>query len=258
MIEKMKSIVTGYNGFIGSALTAQLILNGHDVILTEDNKDLPERGHFDYFFYFGSPSSNILYNDNPHKAIKETIENFIYICQYCKEKHIKLIFPSSATIYNCNNNYAHTKAALEHIVEAFGIDHLALRIFAGYGVGEEHKKDYASVIYQWCKGMLKGESPVIFGDGKQTRDFVYIDDIVSTIIKNIDKSGVIDIGTGVNTSFTQIVEIINSFLDSPVAPKYVYSAKPKNYVESTICVRPLSRSVSIEKGIEKIIKKMRQ
>src|SRR5690606_1754530 len=105
-----------------------------------------------------------------------------------------------------------TKHVLEEIAISYGIPFVAFRIFSAYGPGEGHKKDYASIAYQWCKDMKQGKSPVIFGDGSQTRDFVYIDDVVDCIMDNLDTQGVLDIGTGISTSFTDIFNLINQKL----------------------------------------------
>lgn len=239
----MLSLITGNSGFIGRALELKTNLYPVDI------NALP-RVHAKYFFHFASPSSQILFNED-YRCISETVIDFIRVVEYCKKRHIKLIFPSSATIYNNQNSYSHTKLALEEIAKAYQIDYLALRIFAGYGLGEEHKKDYASVIYQWIKQMKKGERPVIFGDGKQTRDFVYITDIVDNIVNNLDKSGVIDIGTGINTSFNEIVKIINKELNTNIKPKYI--GKPVNYINETICKNPIKNPINIKDGIKNII-----
>lgn len=244
----MRLLITGSSGFIGYSLVRRLHKLGKEGFGVEvDN--LPERGHFDYFFHFGSPSSQILFNEDD-SCIKDTVEDFIKVVEYCKKKHIKLIFPSSATIYDNNNSYAHTKSALEEIVKAYNIPYLALRIFAGYGQGEEHKKDYASVVYQWVKMMKRGESPTIYGDGEQSRDFVYIDDIVENIVGNLETIGFLDIGTGRNTTFNRLVEIINKELNTKIKP--IYIGKPKNYIKETICERPLRKFITIEEGVKKL------
>lgn len=236
-------LITGHTGFIGSALSRKLSLTPVSV----DN--LP-RVHADYFFHFGSPSSQILFTEND-QCIRETIEDFIKVVEYCKRRHMKLIFPSSSTVYENTNSYAHTKSAMEEIVQAYDVPYLALRIFAGYGPGEGHKKHYASVIYQWVRQMMAGERPVIFGDGSQSRDFVYIDDIVQTIIDNLDNEGVIDIGTGVSTSFNYVIVVINSVLETNIRPVYV--EKPKNYLEEIVCKKPLSNFTPITDGVRLII-----
>lgn len=235
-------IITGHLGFIGSQLTKHL----NCVPVSVD--DLP-RGRINYFFHFGSPSSQILFSEDK-RCISETIEDFLKVAEYCKRKHVKLIFPSSSCVYENVNAYAHTKSALEEIAQAYDLDYLALRIFAGYGPGEAHKKHYSSVIYQWISELKMGLTPVIYGDGKQERDFVYIDDIISTIKNNLNTSGPLDIGTGVNTSFNDLFEIITTSLKVDVKPVYV--GKPKNYISSLTCYSPLEDFISVSEGVDRI------
>ena len=70
---------------------------------------------------------------------------------------------------------------------------------------------------------MKGKSPEIWGDGEQTRDLVYIDDVVKMIIKSaeIDYSGILNIGTGRSISFKDIVEKIKKILNSKVDPVFI-------------------------------------
>jgi len=240
-----KVTITGRNGFIGGALSKKLESRGVEVF-PYLRKDV------DCVFLFGSPSSNILYNEDLSGCIQETLTSFLHAIEFCKQNNIKLVYPSSATVYQKANNYAHTKAALEEIQSAYGTDVLGLRIAAGYGPTEAHKGDYASVVYQFCQLIKNDESPVIFGDGKQTRDFVFIDDIVDTILLSLDKKGQIDIRTGIETSMNRLVEIINQKLNKNISPTYVKI--PNNYVTSTIGGAPIETFVSIEQGIERILK----
>lgn len=209
----MAAIITGRNGFIGSELA---------------KRDLP-----DGIYCFGSPSSNILFEEDVSLCMRETIDGFISMLDRCKRTGEYLVYPSSATVINKNTSYARCKAILEELHLTYGIPALGLRIAAGYGPGEAHKGNYASVVYQWCQQMKKGERPVIFGDGTQTRDFIYIDDIVDNIeiLANKHATGIVDIGTGINTSFNEVVAIINKILGTKIKPVYV--PKPNQYVEST-------------------------
>jgi UDP-glucose 4-epimerase len=236
--------ILGSHGFIGNALVKQLKKQG-EIVYPYPRKDVK------YLFFFGSPSSNILFDQNIDYCFEETINSFLNVIQFCRDNHIKLVYPSSATIYNKNTSYARCKAILEEIHLAYGGDVLALRIFAGYGVGEAHKGEYASVVYQFCQQMKKGERPVIYGDGTQTRDFVYIDDIVDTIISTKDVTGILDVGTGLNSSFNEVVHLINLYLGTDIEPKYV--KKPIQYVEETKCSNPIDWKIGIEDGIKRII-----
>lgn len=224
----MKASITGINGFIGGALNRRLLELGWETFSYI-------RPDVDYVFLFGSPSSNILFDRNLDRCMSQTIDGFLDAIRYCRDLDIKLVYPSSATVHNKNTTYARCKAALEEIQLAYNTDVLGLRIYAGYGVGEGHKKDYASIIYQFCQQMKNGEQPIIYGDGSQTRDFIYIDDIISYIVQLIyDESkpkGIIDVGSGHDTSFNEIVNLINIELGTKIKP--IYIDKPSRYVADT-------------------------
>lgn len=229
----------GRNGFIGGALAKKLEFN-----------TLPDRDSKRIFF-FSSPSSVMLFDKNIGYCIRETIGQFISLLDLVKETGAYLIYPSSATVNNKNNSYARCKSAIEELHLAYGVKALGLRISAGYGIGEEHKGEYASVIYQWLKMMMKGERPVIWGDGTQTRDFIYIDDIVDNIIElaNKETTGIVEIGTGVNTSFNEVIRIINKVLGKNIEP--IYIGKPKQYIQDTP-VKAVPCKISLEEGIKRI------
>lgn len=235
----MKVGITGSSGFIGSKLASYFPVYFHS-----PQKDLT------MLYHFGSPSSEILFKEDMDWCFSETINSFLHMVRFCRDNNIKLIYPSSGTVYNKATSYARCKACLEEIHQAYGGNILGFRIFAGYGPGEGHKKDYASVVYQFCTMMKYGHPPLIYGDGNQTRDFVYIDDIVDTIIENSDKTGIIDIGTGINTSFNNLVKTINKVLGTNIEPIYV--TKPTDYISETSCTKPIKSSVSLEEGIRRI------
>ena len=112
---------------------------------------------------------------------------------------------------------------------------MGLRIFAGFGPGEEHKGDYASVVTIFLNCMLKNERPVIFGDGTQNRDFVYIDDVVDSIVSSAEKpisNTIVNVGTGRNLKFNDVVHIINDLLGKKIEPVYV--PKPEKYFDYTL------------------------
>lgn len=230
----------GRNGFIGRELAKRI-----GKFETTPNKNS------NIIYYFGSPSSVILFNKNIDYCFRETIGTFLELASLCKDNNIYLVYPSSATVNNKNNSYSRCKACLEEIHLAYGLNALGLRIAAAYGVGEGHKGEYSSIIYQWCKKMKNGERPVIWGDGTQTRDFIYIDDVIDNIMELVEKraTGIYEIGSGINTSFNEIVKIINRVLGTNIEPVYV--DKPTDYIQDTP-VKPVNCRVSLEEGIKKI------
>lgn len=210
-------------------------------------KDLPAGVYF-----FQSVSSIVMFDKELGYCMRETINDFINVLEYCKKHGTYLVYPSSATIYNKNTSYARCKAIVEELAMAYDIPSLGLRIAAGYGPGEAHKGEAQSVVYQWTHQMMRGERPVIFGDGTQTRDFIYEDDIADYIADCaiLGQTGIVDVGTGINTSFNDVVATINKVLGTSIEPIYV--PKPKNYVPETR-VKAVPFNYSLEDGIRKII-----
>ena len=231
----------GRNGFLGSEIAKKL--RHFDTIPNKFSNRI---------FFFGSPSSVILFNKNLDYCFRETINSFLEVCSLAKSNNIYLVYPSSATVNNKNNSYARCKAALEEIAQGYGIKSLGLRISASYGPGEGHKGEYASIVYQWCKQIKQGKQPIIWGDGTQTRDFIYIDDVIDNLMELADKKveGIYEIGTGINTSLNEVVATINKVLGTEIKPKYI--PKPDSYIQETP-VKSVPCKVSLEEGIRRII-----
>jgi nucleoside-diphosphate-sugar epimerase len=116
--------------------------------------------------------------------------------------------------------------------------------------------------------MTNGQSPIIYGDGTQTRDFTFVDDVVQANIlalKSEDMEfGIYNIGTGIETSFSKIVDIINQHLGTDIKATYVDNPI-KNYVQKTKADISLAKSelgyepkCSLDDGILTLIKKSGQ
>ena len=139
---------------------------------------------------------------------------------------------SEKTIPNPDSPYAVSKIASEHYVftigALYGIETVALRIFNTYGPGQFVPASHAPVIPQFLKQALGGGSLIVFGDGNQTRDFVYIDDVAGALAAAATASDVdrriINVGSGQEVSINQLVEKVaratgrdvNSLYSQPV------------------------------------------
>lgn len=225
--------ILGRHGFIGRELRKRELPSG--------------------IYYFGSPSSNILFDEDLDGCLRETIDGFLTLLARCRRTGEYLVYASSATVFNKNTSYARCKAILEELHFAYGenVQALGLQIAAGYGPGEAHKGRYASVIYQWCKQMAIGERPVVYGNGSQTRDFIYIDDVADTIARLAHEhlTGLVPVGTGINTSFLEIIALINETLGTHLEPRFV--GRPAQYVNETR-VAPVPCRVSLAEGIRRV------
>jgi len=115
-----------------------------------------------------------------------------------------------------NSPYAVSKIAAEYYVATLGslynIETVALRIFNAYGPGQELPPSYPPVIPQLLRQALSGGSLVIFGDGSQTRDFVYVDDVVDALVAAATATAVnravINIGCGKGLAIDEVAACI--------------------------------------------------
>ncbi len=109
-----------------------------------------------------------------------------------------------------------------------------LRYFNVYGNREFYKGKTASMILQLGLQMLKGNKPRIFKYGEQSRDFVFIDDVVQANIKSVGKpSGVYNVGSGVARTFNDIINILAKNLALPSEPEYFDN--PYTFYQNNTC-----------------------
>lgn len=283
-------LVTGATGFIGRHLIDRLGMDKCIAIDNFSNSEPDKLGYVKYYdislsgfvrefkdlpinliLHFGAPCSVIQYNWKPVATFRNTLDGFWNIMKLAEETGAKLVYPSSGSVYGLaypnsekeipepSNLYGIGKLQTERMASQSNIESVGLRIFAGYGPGEEKKGELSSAIGMFTQDILANRQPVIWGDGRQTRDFVYIDDVTDAIIQAGRKkvSPVINIGSGVATSFNSILDIINDLNHSKIQPKYV--DKPETYLEKTKADITLMKKdlgidpMPLRKGIAKYI-----
>jgi len=117
----------------------------------------------------------------------------------------------------------------------------------------------AGVIAIFSTKMLKGEQPVIFGDGKQTRDYVYIEDVVRANIMAMEEdiTGVFNVGTGKETSVNQLFEYIKKFTNFEIEKEY--AAEKEEVKRSCLTIEKIQKilkwkpEISLEEGLQKTV-----
>ena len=299
MIKNKKILITGIYGFLGKHLALKLHDNNEIIGINLPNRsnnlqkeldnitiiegDVSENNtlekinsDIDLILHFGSPTSVILFKQDPTRHFNNTVNGMKNILEFAKKNSIKkLIYPSSASVYAKNspphteniipkpsNPYGSAKVECENLAHSYNdtVNSIGLRIFAVYGPGEETKQNLSSVINLFLGDVKNSRKPVIFGDGTQTRDFIYVDDAISAIINSTElpQQGIINVGSGISTSFNLVIEKIGNIVEKKIEPVYV--KKESNYVEklqadtklmeSTLKIHPLS----IELGISKFAK----
>lgn len=133
-----------------------------------------------------------------------------------------------ATPPNPDSPYAVSKLAAEHYVQTigglWGIETVCLRVFNAYGAGQQLPASHAPVIPRFLRHALTGESIVVYGDGQQTRDYVYIDDIVKAMATAATAPDVnrqiINVGSGQETSVRQLATTVAQMTGKNIEPIY--------------------------------------
>lgn len=131
---------------------------------------------------------------------------------------------AEAIIPRPDSPYAVSKLAAEQYVhtigELWGIETVALRIFNAYGPRQPLPASHAPVVPRFLRQALTGGSIVVYDDGRQTRDFIYVDDVVAALIRAATAGEVnrqvINVGSGVETSVIDLVYHIERLLDAPI------------------------------------------
>jgi len=102
----------------------------------------------------------------------------------------------------------------------FGLSTVALRLGNVYGPRQDPLGE-AGVVAIFCGALLTGGTPRVFGDGHQTRDYVYVDDIVAAFLAAaaVDSTGTYNVGTGVETSVLDLGKLIGEACDRPFEPE---------------------------------------
>jgi UDP-glucose 4-epimerase len=124
--------------------------------------------------------------------------------------------------------YAVSKLAAEHYCLAFahcyGLQTISLRYFNVFGPRQDPASSYAAAIPAFVSRMVRGQPPIIFGDGEQSRDFCYIDNVVEAnlLAASAPKVAgeVVNIACGERTTLNRIIELINQHLGTSIQPEY--------------------------------------
>ncbi|MEM2915904.1 MAG: GDP-mannose 4,6-dehydratase [Candidatus Woesearchaeota archaeon] len=179
----------------------------------------------------------------PAKYCKEIHGKTIALLEAAKDENVKkVVLASTAAVYGNPDKvpiaedektsplspYAISKLAADEIARMYareyGLETVILRLFNVYGPDQDPASPYIGFIAKCFQRARKNEPFIIFGDGNQTRDFVYVEDVVDAIIsaltKAVEPGSVINIGSGKQTRIIDVAHKIAEITSIPLEIKY--------------------------------------
>lgn len=290
----MRVLVTGAAGFIGTNLCDKLTNLGHEVIGLDicDSADIVgdineiqwssmNLGNLDGVVHLAAKTSvpeSLIY---PEKYRETNIDATRKLFTWCAEIGVKkIVFASTAAAYGDSDDivkkvgieglpsspYAESKILGESIAKEISSEKtnfVCLRFFNVYGKGQNSESGYSAVIPAFIKHSISGGEIIIYGNGKQTRDFVHVSDVSKSIIgalnADIGEFRIINVGTGNGITIIDLAERVQRFaLESKLqVPKITLSSVREGDVVHSIAdlegldeIIEISSMTTLENGLE--------
>jgi UDP-glucose 4-epimerase len=193
----------------------------------------------DYVFHLAALASVPMSVENPIKSNENNVDGTVKLLTSAKDCNVsKFVFSSSSAVYGENPNmplkedepmmptspYAASKASCElycqSFWESYGLATVSLRYFNVFGPRQDVNSQYAAVIPNFIHALVNDKQAIIYGDGEQSRDFVYVKDIVKANISAAisEYNGVVNIASGESMTVNQLYGIIKNALSSNLNP----------------------------------------
>lgn len=224
--------------------------------------------------------------ENPREALEVMYDGTFNVVEACvRHKVKKLVAASSASVlgtadsfptredhhpYNNRTLYGAAKLANELMYRAFsdmnGLPYAAMRYFNVYGPRMDREGKYTEVLIRWYDLARKGQQPLIFGEGDQTMDFVYVEDVARATVlamKRDVSDQVFNVASGRETSLRQLCDALLAAMGSSLRPKHVPLPAERKAVEVRRRLADTSKAaeligfraqVSLEEGLGRLVR----
>jgi len=259
----MHMLVTGGCGFIGSHLADRLVADGHAVTILDDlstgqrgnapaqarivegdvaDSDLVRSlvAEADAVFHLAAIASVQVCEEQPELAYRTNVLGTEIIMNTAATKGIPVVYASSAAVYGDNPDLPLAEDAVPNPLGAYGRHKLedekiaarlaasglasaGLRFFNVYGPRQDPRSPYSGVISKFVANAQAAIPLTFFGDGEQTRDFIYVGDIVRLLItawQKAEGAAVFNGCTGQAVSLKELAAVIGTLLVKPLATRH--------------------------------------
>ncbi len=208
---------------------------------------------------------------NPLEDIRSNYTGTVQVLEYARCCGVKkVVFASSAAVYGDTVELPVRETAVCKPVSPYGINKLgaeaflyyysaiqgvpttALRFFNVYGPRQDPRSPYSGVISIFTERALTGKTLTIFGDGQQTRDFVFVGDVARAIVTACFSDGargtVINIGTGIETTINELARLLVGLCGSPSAIHH-QPARPGDTARSVAAIERAGELLGLRANI---------
>lgn len=249
-------------------------------ILADVSKPIRECGDFDVIYHLACWPRSRSFAD-PQRDVEVNLIGTLNVLKYARQCGARVIFSSNSGIYDSavqpiregnpekpTTPYDICKLASEHMIKvyatAYGIKYTINRFATVFGPRQRVTSEWNPVIATFIDSLRRGATPYVTGDGSQTRDFVYVSDIVDALVRGAKLQGSIGpllLGSGVETSINEALKTVCRVLDKPlryeVRPRPLGEIQRMSY-DCTQARRILGwvPQVSLEEGVSKIIEEV--
>lgn len=269
-----------YSKKLKKANIANALKNKNFKFIEENILNIEEYPKVDYIFHMAAQAGvRASWGENFDIYTKNNVEATQKLLEFYKDLKIKkFIYSSSSSVYGDSklpmheesllkpvSPYGVTKLAAEHLCylywKNYNVPTISLRYFTVYG--PRQRPDMA--INKFIKAIFNKEKIIVYGDGEQTRDFTYIDDVVNAIVLSAEsyvKGEVFNIGGGSRISINELIKEIERLTKHEAFVKYI--KKQEGDVIDTQAdltkIRGLSWNpeIDIHSGLEKYISSMNE